>query len=130
TRILKGVTAAQATKKPPGASHSIWELVLHIANWEEITVRRLRGEKVEWVQDSPIDWPGVDGTSEAEWQKTLQRLEKANRSLRNAVAKATRAQLNKTVPNRPYSNELMVHGIIHHDVYHSGQIAVLKRLVS
>src|SRR2546423_1895813 len=69
--ILKGVSAKQAATKPKGASHSIWELVLHIANWEEITLRRLKGEKVEWLQDSPVDWPRVTATSEVEWKQTL-----------------------------------------------------------
>ena len=129
-RILKGVTAKQAAAKPKGAKHSIWELTLHIANWEEITLRRVCGERVEWIQDSPVDWPRVSDTSDAAWKKTLRRLAKANRALSNAVTKAPRRQLNKKVVNRPYNNEVMLHGIIHHSVYHAGQIAVLKRLVS
>src|SRR5215472_3065610 len=128
TQILKGVTATQAAAKPKGATHSIWELVLHIANWEEIALRRLHGERVEWVQDSQLDWPRVNGTTSSDWKKALDRLARANRALSTAVARSTRAQLNKKVPNRPYNNEVMLHGTIHHSVYHAGQIALLKKL--
>ena len=128
SRILKGVTAAKAAAKPKGATHSIWELVLHIANWEEIALRRLRGETVEWVQDSQLDWPRVNETTSSDWTKALRRLSRANRALSLAVANSTPAQLNKKVANRPYNNKVMLQGTIHHSLYHAGQIALLKKL--
>ena len=128
SQILKGVTAAKAAAKPKGATHSIWELVLHIANWEEIALRRLRGETVEWDRDSQLDWPRVNGTTSSDWKKALGRLSRANRALSVAVAKSTRAQLNKKVVNRPYNKEVMLQGTIHHSIYHAGQISLLKKL--
>lgn len=127
---LAGVTAAQAAAKPAGVTHSIWELVLHIANWDEITIRRLGGEPVEWEQDSPVDWPRVTSAAEAEWKLALDRLAKANRALCDAIRRTTPEQLQKIVPLRPYPNEVMLLGILQHDVYHAGQIAVVKKLVS
>ncbi|MBI2683764.1 MAG: DinB family protein [Acidobacteriales bacterium] len=127
--ILRGITAEQAAKKLPGSKHTIWELVVHIANWDEISVRRLAGEKVEFALDSPGDWPEVSDQSEASWQATQQRLESAQSALRNAVAACSDAKLAEKAVNRDFTNYTALHGILHHDIHHAGQIALMKRML-
>ena len=126
--ILAGVSAAQAAARPIAAAHSIWEIVLHIAAWESIVLRRLGGEVVSDV-GSEVDWPPVRETSEAEWQSALAALEACHRKLREAIAQMTDERLHERVPGKESSFYGELHGIVQHDLYHAGQIAVLKKAV-
>ncbi len=124
--ILAGVTAAQAAARPLGAAHSIWEIVHHVAAWEAIVLRRIGGEVVKNVS-TEVDWPPVRETSEAAWQGTLKALESGNRRLREAIAQMTDEQLRARVPGKESSFYGELHGIVQHDLYHAGQIALLKK---
>jgi len=68
--LLADVTAATAAARPLSDAHSIWEIVLHIATWEEVVRRRLQGEVVTHLP-SEQDWPPVQDISEAAWRKVL-----------------------------------------------------------
>jgi uncharacterized damage-inducible protein DinB len=125
--ILDGVNAAQAARKPVGGGHSIWELVAHIAQWESVTFRRLQGEPVEFESDSDGDWPRVTDVSDAAWHQMLERLDQNHRQLRAGVIAAGDTKLSEKAPNRDFTHYVALHGVIHHQVYHAGQIAVLKR---
>lgn len=128
--ILSGVTAARAAQRPLPGGHTIWELVLHIAAWEHIVCRRIAGEDMIDIPDD-LDWPPVTDTSEAAWKKTVEDLERGHQQLRQAIAALSDDRLNDPAPgvSRPYSVYEMLHGIIQHDLYHAGQIALLKKAV-
>ena len=66
---LNGVTAAQAHARPLANTHSIWELVQHIAVWEDVGRRRLTGDRAQIAISSPEDWPPPGDTSESAWEK-------------------------------------------------------------
>jgi uncharacterized damage-inducible protein DinB len=106
-------------------AHSIWEIVLHIAVWEEVVRRRLAGEIVE-LSDAE-DWPSVNDTSAPAWEKTVEALEHGNRQLREAILNLSDARLDDLVPGKNQPIYFMLHGVIQHDLYHAGQIAVLKK---
>jgi uncharacterized damage-inducible protein DinB len=126
--LLLGVSAEEATRKPIPGAHSIWELVLHIAVWDEICTRRLQGEVIRATTGSPEDWPeGVGETNEARWQEAVARLFRAQAELARAVEALPEERLEDRVPGWPWTNHLMIHGTLHHDLYHAGQIALLKR---
>ncbi len=124
--LLDGMTAEQAAAKPIPNAHSIWELVNHIIAWEQIVRRRLEGEALAEVPDE-MNFPPVNDASEAAWQATLQSLEASNRALRESIKRIDAAKLEETVPGTSYSNYFMLHGAIQHDLYHAGQIALLKK---
>jgi uncharacterized damage-inducible protein DinB len=124
--LLADVSAAQADARPIAQAHSIWEVVLHISTWEHIVRRRLQGEVIDELPDEE-DWPAVRDTSEAAWRKAVQDLEERNRALRDAVAQLDEARLTAKVPGKDHSVYIMLHGIIQHDLYHAGQVAVLKK---
>jgi hypothetical protein len=67
--VLDGVTAEQAHARPLRDGHSIYELVRHIAVWEDVGRRRLQGDPAEVPISSPEDWPPPEDTSEAAWQR-------------------------------------------------------------
>jgi len=126
--LLDRVAAAQAARRPLPQAHTIWELVLHIGAWESIVRRRLGGEAVEATPEQ--DWPAVRDTSEAAWKNTLTELERGHLQLRAAVAALTDACLNDTVPGQSHSVYSMLHGVVQPDLYHAGQIALLKKALA
>src|SRR5690349_13533590 len=83
--LLKSVTAEQAARVPSTGAHSILQLVLHIAYWEEVVLRRLQGEVVDAALNTLDDWPSNRKLTSAEWQAALSRLEKSHLALREAI---------------------------------------------
>jgi uncharacterized damage-inducible protein DinB len=108
-------------------AHSILQLVLHLAYWEEIILRRLQGEIVDAPLNSPDDWPSNRKLTDSDWKAALYRLEKSQAALRKAVENCSDEKLKEKVPDRNYDNYTLLHGIIHHCVYHSAQIALAKK---
>ena len=130
--ILDGVTHAQAAAKPIKAAHSIWELVLHIAAWKNEVRRRLSGAPA--AEPAEGDWSVVGETSEAAWRAAREHLELAHRLLVSAVRDLPETKLfepTKDDRDRAMGTGVtyyeLLHGIVQHDVYHSGQIAILKK---
>jgi uncharacterized damage-inducible protein DinB len=124
--LLADVTAAGAVARPLPSAHSIWEIVLHMATWERVVRRRLQGETIADLP-SDQDWPAIQDTSEAAWHKTIQDLERANHALREEITRVGEEGLAETVPGKEHSVYTMLHGIIQHDLYHAGQVALLKK---
>ena len=123
--ILDGVDAGQAFAKPLPHAHSIWEIVLHISAWEDAVRSRLGGEVVEPTGEQ--NWPPVRDTGDASWQRALGTLRSGHAALERAVAALSDARLPETVPGQDYSVYFMLHGVVQHDLYHGGQIALLKK---
>ncbi len=127
-QILAGVTAEQAARRLLPQAHTIWELVLHIAAWESIVRRRLAGEAIEATPEQ--DWPPVRDAGETAWKKTLADLEHGHMQLRRSAAALSDDQFMNKAPGKDYSLYGMLHGVIQHDLYHAGQIALLKKALS
>ena len=131
--LLEDVTAQQAAAHPIPGAHSIWELTLHIAAWERACLRRLNGDPARLTDEE--DWEAVNDmsndTSEAAWENTKQQLIDNHRELLNAIANVDESRLNEPIikdPNTPFSSVYVtLHGGVQHDLYHAGQIAMLKK---
>jgi uncharacterized damage-inducible protein DinB len=125
--VLNGVTAAQAHARPLQNAHSIYELVRHIAVWEDVGRRRLQGDPAEVVVSSPEDWPSPDDTSEAGWGQAKAALDRGHQALVDAIACVPESRLNEPILAGKSSVYVTLHGVIQHDLYHAGQIAMLKK---
>lgn len=123
---LAGITAAQAESHPIPGAHSIWEIVHHITAWEREVVQFLAG-KPHATMEGEDDWPAVKDTSETAWEQAAADLRAAHTALADAIRRFSEDDLEKTVPGREFPWAVVLHGIIHHGVYHSGQIAMLKK---
>jgi uncharacterized damage-inducible protein DinB len=126
--VLSTLTAAQAAMRPIAHGHTIWELALHIAVWDRVVARRLAGEHVEPTPAE--DWPSPDATTDDAWERTLVGLREARTTLRAAIRAFDPHRLDETVPGRNHSYYVMIHGVIQHDLYHAGQIALLRKTLS
>ena len=123
--IIKDVTFEKAAARPIPGGHSIWELVLHIAAWENVCRRRLAGDRAE-LSDAE-DWPQVSDTSESAWLAAKSSLLEGHQKLRQAIAELNDAQLDEPILPGMSSVYVTVHGTVQHDLYHAGQIAILKK---
>ena len=126
--IIQGIDPEHAVRKLPGTNHSIWEIVLHIIQWDEICVRRLKGEVVNMTTGDPGDWPDLPKTLDAaNWRRTLDRLKQAQQAMILCARNISQSGLAERVPGTNWNAYLMLHGTLHHDLQHAGQISVLKR---
>lgn len=127
--LLDGVTAQQASAHPIPGAHSIWELTLHIAAWERACLRRLKGDPAQLTDAE--DWEPINDTSDAAWEATKQELIDNHRELLDAISSVDESRLDESIykdSNVPYSSVYVtLHGGVQHDLYHAGQIAMLKK---
>jgi uncharacterized damage-inducible protein DinB len=124
--LLVGIDGTDAFQRVPGAPHTIHELVLHITVWLDVVHRRLHGEV-----SSPTpaeDWPEAK-TGQLTWTDALRRLDEAAARLQDTLRTLSDDVLTRTVVGKEYDAYHMLHGMVQHTVYHTGQIALLKRLL-
>ena len=119
--VLRDIDEGIVNKKI-NTTHSILELVGHMTVWRTFVTERLLGGKNFEVTDemnfpTPASWPEALDALLISQEKLLQSLEQFPTQL-----------LSEVVPNRPYKFFTMIHGIIHHDLYHLGQIVLIKRI--
>lgn len=131
SEVLEGVDAVDASTKR-GDAHTIWELTLHITAWLEIVRRRLEGERLDDTNLTIMDdWPPAPKeVTGAKWSETKDAVGRASHRLMIVVAAFPEKRLDDQVPGKDYSYSVMLHGAAQHALYHAGQIAILKRLIS
>lgn len=126
---LRGVTAAQARWAPGRGRHSIWELALHIAYWN-YAVRRHLEPDVPRFPRSPANWPALPAPSdERAWTRDRALLADEHRRLVRALTRFPLSRWNRVPPQaKKWTFGEMIVGVLSHDVYHTGQIQLVKRL--
>jgi uncharacterized damage-inducible protein DinB len=124
--LLGDVDAATAAAKPLPDVHSIWELVLHVAVWDDAGLRRLSGEK--WQPRGLANFPPVTKATEAAWRKAVAETKRTHDRLVKTVAALPDSRLRDRVPGKRYDFYHMLHGIAQHELYHAGQIAILRKV--
>ena len=117
---LRGLTPQEALWRPGHGRHNTWELALHCAYWKYAVRRRLTGEKRGSFPRKGSDWFYADEPSEKLWRDDLRLLSQQHRALRAAVASASAQRLREMAR--------IVHGAAFHDIYHAGQIQLIKKL--
>jgi len=120
--LLDDLTEEQARAHPLPNAHSIVELAAHMSLWLDVVADRLAGQAKEPTAEE--DWR--DG-SQLSWSGMVEELENAHSHLSDAIARLTVDDLDKIVVGRKYTTYVMLHGVIQHNLYHAGQIAILKK---
>ena len=126
---IKGLTIEQAAWRPVSARHNIWEVVVHCAYWKYIVRRRLLGEKRGSFPLKGSNWfkRPMPATEKA-WRADVALLEETHRSMHDAIAGLASSDLKKNPASSKWTNLQTISGIASHDLYHAGQIQLLKRL--
>jgi hypothetical protein len=127
---IRGLTASSALKRPATGRHNIWEIVVHAAYWKYAVRRRLLGEKRGTFAMKGSNWFRCpDALTEDSWKATVSLLDKEHLLLREAILKIPPAALYAAAAGGKTDNLTLICGIASHDLYHAGQIQLIKRLV-
>ena len=126
---IRGLVPEQAAWRPSPGRHNIWELVVHAAYWKYVALRRLTGgvrgsfplKGSNWFR-RPVE------TTAAAWRADVALLEETHRALRDAVVRLPAKALSAAPAGSSVSNFALLSGVAAHDLYHAGQIQLLKRL--
>ena len=124
--LLSGVDAATAAAKPLPNVHSIWELVLHITVWDRSAITRLGGEVSQPTGD--LNFPPVPTVARPAWLEAVSEAKRTHNELVKVVGKLSDAQLRERCPGKRYDYYHLLHGVVQHELYHAGQIAILKKV--
>ena len=133
--LLADVTAPEAHIRPTPSVHSIWELVLHMTGWTREVARRVQGGMAGEPQMG--DWPAPPrAPDERAWRAALAALDEAHVALRDAVRAFDASRLAARVGDERSASlgtgvsfAQTINGLVQHDAYHSGQIALVKKMV-
>jgi uncharacterized damage-inducible protein DinB len=133
--ILGQVSFEAAYEKPPGSVHNIAEIVLHMLAWTEEVMDRMNGMTAGIPTSG--DWPETGAPDEQKWQNYVNDLKLVNVNLLKVISDMPEEKWNEPIldeRNRELgtgvSYEELVDGLIQHHVYHSGQIALLNRIIN
>jgi len=124
---LENITAEQAYRKINPNLNTIWEIVNHLIQWRRNILRRVQGEIIT-TPDHNYFVPILD-SSEASWEQSLQSLAKSQEMWNACLSDFNDADFEKIDQNNNHNFYEDIHGIIQHDVYHLGQIVILKKLL-
>jgi uncharacterized damage-inducible protein DinB len=127
---IRGLTPQQAAGRPGPGRHNIWENVVHCAYWKYTVRRRITGEKRGSFPLKGSNWfkRPVDLTEKA-WRADGELLEMMHILLCEAVAELKPSDLSTLSPKKKFTLAAIIRGIASHDIYHAGQIQLLKRLM-
>jgi hypothetical protein len=126
---IRAVSLEQAAWRPAPDRHNIWEVVVHAAYWKYVVWRRLAGQRRGSFPLKGSNWfRRPDNGSEQEWRADVALLERMHRSLRESVEQLSPGALWRTPKGSTISNASIIAGAAAHDLYHAGQIQLLKKL--
>ena len=126
--VLQDINGEKAFRKPSAGLHNIYELVMHMYCWRNFVYQHLAGNAEYKVKlNSTNDWPTSYEQTEATWSEALELLEKSQTGLVEVFEKFDDSKLEESMHGRKFNWYIFIHGMIQHDIYHSGQIAILKK---
>ena len=126
---IRGLSLEKAIWRPRSDRHNIWELILHTAYWKYIVHRRLTRNKTLRFARSPSNWPALPGETTAESLKDdIVLLQGEHEKLMVAIGVFPPSQLDRCAPESQWTFAEHIHGVAAHDLYHAGQVQLLKKL--
>ena len=129
-KILQAVDPSIIYKKPNENSHSLIELLYHMNTWAEFTLKRLvKDEEKDLEAFEKLDWREID-PNEHTWEKGMAQFKVTHDLIIELLESKDDKFLSEKVDGREYNFRFLLHGLIQHDIYHAGQIAYVKKLLS
>ena len=130
SRAVRGLSPAQALWRPGPGRHNIWELVLHTAFWKHVVRQRVEGrERPDPFPRPGRNFPHLPGRCDARaWGADVALLRRQHELLRRTVVRLPRRRLDARVGRSRWSVAEQIFGVAAHDLYHTGQIQLLRTL--
>ncbi len=125
--VTKGLKLKEAAYKA-GNVHTIAELIYHMTSWRIFVLKRLQGDSVYNIENDKMNWGNFDRIDAFELETLIMEMTLSHDELMKELENKDDDFLNEIVPGSEYNYYTLVHGIIQHDIYHAGQIAILKKL--
>jgi uncharacterized damage-inducible protein DinB len=128
--LLHDVDPSIVYKKPNENSHSLIELLYHMITWAEFTLKRIeKDQNLDLTAFEKLDWRGID-PKEHTWEKGVAQFKVTNDLIIEALESKNDDFLNEKVDYREYNFRFLLNGLIQHNIYHIGQIAYMKKMLS
>jgi len=126
---LEDVTDKEAFTPAMEGVHTIAELVAHVIYWRSPIIKRLKGEK-DWVgkMDSPDNWPTLEQLKSKGWKKLLAEFDETQKQLTSLLT-SVKPEFYKEEYKPGVSWDQLVEGVVQHDIYHLGQLALVKKMI-
>jgi hypothetical protein len=116
--------------RPGAGRHNVWELTIHAAYWKYAVRRRLTGDAAGSFERKPSNWPAIPEPPDLRaWKKDIALLEAEHTTLVKVVSGLRTGDLERRSPKGVWTYAEEIHGIAAHDLYHTGQIQLIKRLM-
>ncbi|MFN0157670.1 MAG: DinB family protein [Bacteroidota bacterium] len=127
---IRGLSAGDVVWRPASDRHNIAEIAVHCAYWK-YTVRRrlLREKRGSFVLEGSNWFERTNTLTDRDWKNDIRLLEETHTSMRDAIGNLPAGKLHTIVPGSKWTYAQVVYGIASHDVYHAGQIQLIKRLI-
>ena len=126
--LFHSLNASEAAAHPISRSHSAWEIALHLAVWHDIFRSRIEvGDSSE--SRYATDWPEPEVGKNSNWADALSRLNRTHEALVETVKSVKLENLYALVSGKPFTVYEMLHGVAQHDLYHAGQVMMLKKTI-
>jgi hypothetical protein len=127
---LRGLNLKEVLFRPGKNRHNIWEITLHCAYWKYIVARKLVDGKRGEFPRKPSNWPKISSNpSLEEWKKDISLLEEQHKQLLESIKSFDHKTLMNKIPKSKWIYFDLISGIAAHDLYHTGQIQLIKRLL-
>ena len=127
--LTKGLKVKEAAHKA-GNIHTIAELIYHITSWRLFVLKKIQGDAVYNIEDEKKNFGDIRKVDEFELEALMMELTLSQDELTRALEDKDDTFLQQVVPGAEYTFDTLLNGIIQHDVYHSGQIAVIRKLAA
>ncbi|NGQ94950.1 DinB family protein [Brevibacillus sp. SYP-B805] len=126
--VLEGLTAAQASWRPPGeAANTIWEYVNHLLYYQERFLERIKGGSPAYPASTNDDTFTVEAPDdEAAWQATVKRVEEVYQGLRDVLATLPEEAYDRPLSGGSLGETLL--NLLTHAAYHTGQIVQIRKM--
>ncbi|MEM9141886.1 MAG: DinB family protein [Bacteroidota bacterium] len=126
--VLEGIPWEKTNERVYGKK-SIAVLVRHIINWRFFVLKKLQGDvEYDLIIDGPNDWSEVHISGEGDWSALLAELRETQQGILDELSGETDEILERKVPGKPYTFGDVLPSLSQHDIYHLGQIAMLRVL--
>jgi uncharacterized damage-inducible protein DinB len=127
---VRRLSAHEAAWRPAEGRHNIWEITLHCAYWKYAVRRRILGLKRGSFALKGSNWfPRLDNLTETRWKSDLRLLSVEHHALREVIVALPAVRLQQLTPGGTVRIDRLIYGVAAHDVYHAGQIQLVKRLM-
>lgn len=128
---LRGADISALLYRPRRDGHNAWELAVHCAYWKYAVRNRLVGGKRNTFPLEGSNFFRRDkGLTPADWRKDLALLKAQHKALKAAILGLDPRRYDQRGAGTRHAVRRMALGIAAHDIYHAGQISLLKRMAA